>query len=1459
MIAPEGIRDGRYFAEALYTFAGEGVEDLPFKKGDLIEVLDCDEDGLFPACLVKFTEAPVAQEAIKTAERLARLSDVLTPAYAKQQSEANGSLGNGASDPNDANSIESLLLNMANNEMQVQQQKIQAHMPQKPTRMKLLYEDHSHPDGSGRSSSMTNYADLPSKQHSTPTSKPQNTQAKARQLPLPKPQQQKSAHKSSQSIDMSLSQIGLWAPSRSSTQSSGGSQNNGSGNSNAFSASIESMREATLRTEEASQNRSSGSMLFGPRGMPQQPSSHSRSSSRANDNSMRSEPSTLRSPFTTITSYDAFNPNDSRTSYASLYSQGEYNSTVAKAARAAHEAAISEARQMLDGIPSPIEHGREVRHEAEHLFNDDCVEDDSYEASDVGKFQSLISPASENSARFMSYADTVSSRVSSVAESTNSKRLPMIPSTANGSMVSDTSSVGLVGGQNSSAGDLTNLHRSWYSSTESLNIYGGGGLKSATIDEVHDEEDEDQADSYAPKSTKNKARIRALSDTPPKSTANDTVTNIPASVPGDEQYSGNYDTRYDIASDFQRMMNLSTNSPNLYGSVSTGPYAASSIVESQSSMSEMNPAQTQQMHQQQSLQEQPQRIYNTPPNSQPGAVNGGPMAVGYMTPVHTAYANGVVSQGYAQPVYSGVDANGRPYSAYQPQSQQQPMYYAQQYQPQPQQYVSNTPVGGMTIAVPVGVPGVPNMSAQTPVQAGYYDPRANAPSRLYQPQPQMQPQTQTQPQAQQMFNGQRPMSGATAPQPMHMSGSSAVGYRPPTQADLGPVPPISADDFGRPRSYTAGPSTEDRSSSERQGQPAGVPAQQNGLRPSSSAGVLPNIQVSAGGGRPIPGKQEQQAAAPGTPSVQRPASFADTSSLSNASGRAMGAMTPDNGFTMRSSTPSGFGTFSSTPPATFARREGNMSPFPSNVGPSQAGTYSASPVQNMPRDMFIDDIDPVLAQPLPADVTPINFVKMTRPVFKFGGHISHPESVNWGKVDRQMAMIKSISVKLTADVLATMHVGRPFNKPIERVRGAFIWIASNIQYDASTAESNEEFEQQEAPNAVLQRRRSRGPGFAYLFDAMMNALGIECTTIRGYLRQPLDVYQGVVLPAANHVWNAVCLDGEYRIIDTASAAKSHPLNAESKTDPWFFLAPPKETIFTHYPLTPVEQFVDPPVPLPVFWMLPYVRPTYFTSKVKLLNLPHVPRIELRDEKVIPLVLCVRDSTLSVFAEVELHDPNGSGRIVARQPLLAQCMDYRGKRMVKILVGVRAADARGLIKIYCGTRLALQPKRATDDAANGPGSKTQKVLGFLQGKERRPSAHDYTRIKDVDEEGKIKTVATSKTYPLACVLPVVHRGRNNAPLFAQLNAAAPNEFYIKEPTDAQFHLGESINFHLLPVGDERLFHLQLRSPSGQQHKFVYQPSDQGYVLRHTVKERGAWIIVYHTDTDGWLPIVSYSCV
>ncbi|KAJ1964674.1 hypothetical protein GGI12_001276 [Dipsacomyces acuminosporus] len=1416
MIAPEGIRDGRYFAQALYTFAGEGVEDLPFKKGkcismnspqrtisDLIEVLDCGND------------AATTEEAMKTVERLARLRDVLTPSYMKpvEQSSSAGDENAGAHrphDPNSADSVESLLLNLANNEMQVQQQKIQAQMPRQPTRMKLLYEDHTQPGGVGRSaSSLSTHRDTPQKQQQQQQQQPRSVDSRQ-----PRPGNLASAH-NTKHHDLSQNQA----------------------YSDRFSASIESMREATLRSEEASKGRGSGSMLFGPRGMPS--SSSPRPSSRVHDPSLRSDNSTLHASYSASVQ-DAFGSSGNLSaSYTSIYSQADAAGSVGLSAPIERQPSLSGARQLMEGIPSPTEVPQGTRHEAEYLFDDD--EDDSYEPSEAGKIHSMISPQSESSANFMTYNSTVSSQSSSVspsaAGSTRSKRLPAIPSSKNNSLISDASSIGLAG--DSSVGDLTQMHRSWYSSTDSLNLQGGGGLHDATDDEGDDQ------DTYAPKAAKNKLRIRPIASSvqqqQPQSVHESPVQYSAES--NDNVYSGNYDTRYDLASDFQRVLNISTNTHEYFGESAVD-------MQQQQQQQAASPVPPQHESQQQPVHAALQQHQHIPISQSP--IMGYSAQGAYTPQLPNGFVPGLAHEGYQSPMQNAVDMNGRPYTVYQyPQFQPQQQY--QQQQPfvhgQGPVVIAGGMAAGHNLQSPAVVNGYPVVHEQQQQQHGYYDPVQGA----YITQQRSGSPAQYSP------HSLRPVSSGASLSSGVVYSSQDTAVPNDTQLHT------QADAFGRPRSFTTGTQV--------LGTPPVSSAQHGQMQPQHPAPKSANDQLVGGGGIAIPNQASQRASS--ISSSHRPASFAGTSARPDSSlaskpsarpqtpaeaGRPGTAQTPSRG------PPTPTGTFSSAPSSTFTRRDGTMSPYPSNIGPSQANTLSNSAAYSSQMntgaehtESFVEDIDPQLTKPLPSGVTPINYVKMTRPVFKFGGHISHPEGMNWAKVDRQVAMIKSISLKLTAEVLATMHIGRPFNKPIERVRAAFVWIASNVQYDASAPDSAEEFEHSETPNMVIQRKRSRGPGFAYLFDAMMNALGIESHTVRGYLRQPLDSYQGTVLPEANHVWNAVCIDGEYRLVDTACAAKSHLLNLQSKTDAWFFMASPKELIFTHFPLAPGHQFVDPVVPLPVFWMLPYVRPSYFQCKVKLLNLPHIPRIEVKDDEVRPLVLCLRDSTLGVFAEVELHDANGSGRIVARQPLLAQCMDYKGKRMVKILVGVRGSDVHGFVKVYCGTRVPLLPRRPGEEAAPPSPGKAQKMLGFLHGKDKRTSAGDYTRIKDVDEEGNIKTIATSKTHPLACMLPIFHTGRPNAPSFVQPNAAIPNEFYIKEPTDADFRQGESINFHLLPVGDERLFHLQLRSPSGQQYKFVYQPSDQGYILRHTVKERGAWIIVYHTDTEGWLPIASYNCL
>ncbi|KAJ1943034.1 hypothetical protein FBU59_003027 [Linderina macrospora] len=413
-----------------------------------------------------------------------------------------------------AGSLESLLLNLADNEQQVQQQRIQSQIPRQPTRMKLLYEDHTQPGQPARSaSSMTQYQN--------PVSLPQRQQP-VQNSPAPPQQHQ-----------FPMAQIGLWQVPRASSQMStiqSGSE---------FDASFESMREAAVRAEEAgSHNRPSSSLLHGPRSMPMAESPRARA-----DSSLRSEDDAYRAAYAVPPPphQDGYGQT-MQASYASMYSHsGTANSIDAPSASMVSPAAASPSSGFLepcgdsrvDKIPSPAEDTpRGKRHEAEYLFED----------SDDERPQAMLSPTSEGSNKFSSYVSTSST---GSAETTQSKRLPMIPASKNSSVVSDLSVSGGDREENSM------LHRSWFSSTDSVNLVGGGGLRAAA--------DRSESESYKPKATKNKARNRP-------NAGSVRLAQTSAEKPSaahEALYNGNYDTRYDLASDFQRQMNFSTDTPTL--------------------------------------------------------------------------------------------------------------------------------------------------------------------------------------------------------------------------------------------------------------------------------------------------------------------------------------------------------------------------------------------------------------------------------------------------------------------------------------------------------------------------------------------------------------------------------------------------------------------------------------------------------------------------------------------------------------------------------------------------------------------------------------------------------------------------------------------------------------------------------------------------------------------------------
>ncbi|PVZ99221.1 hypothetical protein BB558_004788, partial [Smittium angustum] len=574
--------------------------------------------------------------------------------------------------------------------------------------------------------------------------------------------------------------------------------------------------------------------------------------------------------------------------------------------------------------------------------------------------------------------------------------------------------------------------------------------------------------------------------------------------------------------------------------------------------------------------------------------------------------------------------------------------------------------------------------------------------------------------------------------------------------------------------------------------------------------------------------------------------------------------------------------------------------------------------------------DPYLSSPLPHNTSAVQVVKSAKHVVKPGGKITTIEKTNWNKVDDSIRLINSSSTRLSLDTLVRKQIGRQFSKePLNLIRAIYSWVTTHIRFDNSPLEGSKKgnihLHMAELPDVVFEKRISRGPGFAYLFNKMASMLGIDSQVVHGTLKLPAphpdSLLSGPVCPTIpNHAWNVICIDGEYRFVDSACAITSHPLNDLEVRDDGFFLIPPSQLIYTHFPTDPNLQFLDPIVSWPQFWQLPCVRPSYFQNGIKLLNLT-TPHLLVNNNELLPLIISLRNDTLNCYAEVEMYSDASikeqTNTFLYPSPninssLFAQCMNYKGKRMVKVLVGANSSDTRGLVKIYTGTRpyLLSKPRQielltkmsshetslfGTKPSSFGTGNKSgyssstetkndqQKHL--IQHRRSNSALSNYTQTSLTPSKGiknlfghkrkasetKLKPgeipnsvyvlgAPTSTTYQLSLTLPLHHMGRLGEYDFVLTNHFCEFEFYIKSPTSRILQLGSITDFLVSPSSslDSKHYKLQLKSPSGHPTKFVFQTSDQSYTLKHTLREPGSWVIMCHSDSDGWVPIVMYHC-
>lgn len=178
-------------------------------------------------------------------------------------------------------------------------------------------------------------------------------------------------------------------------------------------------------------------------------------------------------------------------------------------------------------------------------------------------------------------------------------------------------------------------------------------------------------------------------------------------------------------------------------------------------------------------------------------------------------------------------------------------------------------------------------------------------------------------------------------------------------------------------------------------------------------------------------------------------------------------------------------------------------------------------------------------------------------------------------------------------------VNKKFTSPEEKVRTAFYWISENIGYNHK-AVADRNYRAKDI-TSLIQSGEALCSGYANLMEYFCKKFGVECVTVDGTGR---SLYSDIVLNpqklTADHSWNAVKLNGEWKLIDaTWGSGYTNYTTGEyqKKRNEKYFLAEPKFFIYKHLPLKPEWQLLDTTVDADQFCKWPYIDEGYFANNI----------------------------------------------------------------------------------------------------------------------------------------------------------------------------------------------------------------------------------------------------------------------
>jgi transglutaminase/protease-like cytokinesis protein 3 len=179
--------------------------------------------------------------------------------------------------------------------------------------------------------------------------------------------------------------------------------------------------------------------------------------------------------------------------------------------------------------------------------------------------------------------------------------------------------------------------------------------------------------------------------------------------------------------------------------------------------------------------------------------------------------------------------------------------------------------------------------------------------------------------------------------------------------------------------------------------------------------------------------------------------------------------------------------------------------------------------------------------------------------------------------------------------LLVSYLVKPAINDLEKARVIFRWIANNISYDDQGYNTGNYADG--SALGVFNNRTAVCDGFSELFMAMGKEAGLEIEKISGYSKG-YGYRLGTTFGRTNHAWNAIKIDGEWRLFDVTwgqghGKTVNGKLKSVSNFNDFWFNTDPYAFIFTHLPQDSRWQLIDYAISKTQFERLPYVHSSFF--------------------------------------------------------------------------------------------------------------------------------------------------------------------------------------------------------------------------------------------------------------------------